>query len=61
VPTDEDAVRLWDNVIGLATFPSFAELKRSLRERPALPALGVTDDTPGKVEDWHQGSRRLKK
>ena len=60
LPSDEDAVRLWDHVIGLASFPGFAELKRSLREVPQLPALGVTDDTPGTVEDWHGGSRRQK-
>jgi len=32
----EDAVRLWDHVTGLAGFPGFAELKRSLREWPQL-------------------------
>jgi hypothetical protein len=30
-PSDEDAVKLWDAVATLATWPSFAELKRSLR------------------------------
>ena len=61
LPSDEDAVQLWDHVVGLATFPSFTELKRSLRELPVLRALGADPDAlnePGKVEDWHSGSRR---
>jgi len=57
----EDAVRLWDHVIGLAEFGGFAELKRSLRERPQLSSFGVDTDSIGKQEDWHGGSRRLKK
>jgi hypothetical protein len=61
VPSDEDAGRLWDHVVGLAGFPAFAELKRSLRERPQLRALGVDVDAVGVEEDWHGGSRRLKK
>jgi hypothetical protein len=39
VPHPDDAVPLWDSVIHLATFPGFAELKRSLRERPRLRSL----------------------
>ena len=61
VPSDEDALRLWDHVVGLATFPGFAEMKRSLRELPQLRALGVAEDEVGRTEDWHGGSRRLKK
>ncbi|MDQ6648575.1 MAG: hypothetical protein M3Z02_00410, partial [Actinomycetota bacterium] len=60
LPDEVDAVRLWDHVIGLAAFPGFAELKRSLREQPQLPALGGSTDEPGRQEDWHAGSRRLK-
>jgi hypothetical protein len=41
VPTEAEAVPLWDNVVGLASFPGFAELKRSLRERPQLRSFGV--------------------
>jgi hypothetical protein len=59
-PSDEEAVELWDHVLGLARFGGFAELKRSLRERPQLPSFGVSSDTAGREEDWHQGSRRLK-
>ncbi len=59
LPSDADAVRLWDNVVSLAGFPGFAELKRSLRELPQLRALGVEPDQAGLTEDWHQGSRRL--
>jgi hypothetical protein len=58
LPGPEDAVRLWDHVVGLAGFPGFAELKRSLRERPQLRSFGVAADTAGAEEDWHAGSRR---
>ncbi|AZG47229.1 mycothiol-dependent nitroreductase Rv2466c family protein [Gordonia insulae] len=61
LPSDEDAVVLWDHVIGLARFPGFAELKRSLREKPQLTAFGVSDAEVGVQEDWHGGSRRTKK
>ncbi|MCH5643305.1 hypothetical protein [Gordonia sp. ABSL49_1] len=61
LPSDDDAVALWDHVIGLASFPGFAELKRSLREKPQLRAFGVEDAEVGVQEDWHAGSRRLKK
>ncbi len=60
-PSDEDAVALWDHVVGLATFGGFAELKRSLRELPQLPGLGVEPDQTGAEEDWHGGSRRQKR
>ncbi|MCP3934170.1 MAG: hypothetical protein GY708_02225 [Actinomycetia bacterium] len=58
VPTDDDAVRLWDAVTTLASFPSFAEMKRSLRERPQLRTFGVEPGEQGIVEDWKSGSRR---
>ena len=61
LPAQEQAAALWDNVIGLASFPGFAELKRSLRERPQLAAFGVAADAVGLQEDWHSGSRRQKK
>ncbi|HEX4791655.1 MAG TPA: hypothetical protein VH372_24535 [Actinospica sp.] len=61
LPSDEDAVRLWDHVIGLASFPGFAEMKRSLRERPQLRSFSVEPGDAGIQEDWHGGSRRLKK
>jgi hypothetical protein len=61
LPDDADAVELWDHVIALAGFPGFAELKRSLRERPQLPALGVRPGEAGIQEDWHGGSRRQKR
>jgi 2-hydroxychromene-2-carboxylate isomerase len=61
LPSDEDAVALWDHVTALAGFPGFAELKRSLRERPQLPAFGVRPDETGRQEDWHGGSRRQKR
>jgi hypothetical protein len=36
VPRGAEALRLWDAVWELATFPGLAELKRSIRERPQL-------------------------
>jgi hypothetical protein len=65
LPSDCDAVQLWDHVVGLASFPGFAELKRSLRERPPLASFGFDperrDVAAGIGEDWHGGSRRQKK
>lgn len=61
LPGEEDAARLWDHVVGLATFGGFAELKRSLREQPQLASFGVRPGEVGVEEDWHGGSRRLKK
>jgi hypothetical protein len=58
LPEPEDAVRLWDYVTGLAGFPGFAELKRSLRERPQLRSFGADPGTAGTEEDWHAGSRK---
>ncbi len=57
LPSPEDAGRLWDHVVGLAEFPGFAEIKRSLRETPQLRALGVDEGEVGAEEDWHGGSR----
>jgi hypothetical protein len=57
-PSDEQALELWDHVIALARFPGFAELKRSLRERPQLRSFGVQPGTAGAEEDWHAGSRK---
>jgi hypothetical protein len=56
VPSPEDSVRLWDAVTTLAAFPSFAEMKRSLREAPQLRILGTTDEP--EQEDWQGGHRR---
>lgn len=50
-PSDADAVRLWDHVVGLASFPGFAELKRSLREKPQLASFGVASDEAGVEQD----------
>ncbi|MGY1630854.1 hypothetical protein ACI784_03965 [Geodermatophilus sp. SYSU D01186] len=58
VPSPEDAVELWDHVVALAAFPGFAELKRSLRERPQVRSFGVRPGEVGVQEDWHGGSRR---
>ncbi|WP_051063509.1 mycothiol-dependent nitroreductase Rv2466c family protein [Ilumatobacter nonamiensis] len=56
VPTDAEAVPLWDAVTTLAAFPGFAEMKRSLREVPQLNILGGTSDAPTS-EDWTGGHR----
>jgi 2-hydroxychromene-2-carboxylate isomerase len=57
VPTNDEAVELWDAVTKLAAFPGFAELKRSMRERPQLNILGGVSDAPVQ-EDWEGGHRR---
>jgi 2-hydroxychromene-2-carboxylate isomerase len=41
VPSDDDALRLWDAVTLLAEWPGFAEIKRSVREAPQLPLLAA--------------------
>ncbi|MHA7181385.1 mycothiol-dependent nitroreductase Rv2466c family protein [Arthrobacter sp. MDB2-24] len=61
LPDPDQAVELWDHVLGLAQFPGFAELKRSLRERPQLRSFGMAEDEAGLQEDWHGGSRRTRK
>jgi 2-hydroxychromene-2-carboxylate isomerase len=61
LPGEDQAAELWDHVVGLAGFPGFAELKRSLRERPQLPSFGVEPGDVGVQEDWHGGSRRQKR
>jgi 2-hydroxychromene-2-carboxylate isomerase len=61
LPSEEQASVLWDHVIGLASFPGFSELKRSLREKPQLASFGVREGEVGKQQDWHGGSRRQKK
>ena len=61
LPAPDDAVELWDHVVALASFPGFAEIKRSLRERPQLASFGVDPESVGKEEDWHGGSRRTNK
>lgn len=61
LPSADDAVALWDHVIALTSFPGFAEVKRSLRERPQLASFGVDPEAVGIQEDWHGGSRRIAK
>jgi len=57
VPSDADAVPLWDAVTTLAAFPGFAEMKRSMREVPQLNILGALTEAPDQ-EDWTGGHRR---
>lgn len=59
LPSTDEALALFEHVIALSRFPGFAELKRSLRETPQLPALGVSHGEIGAAEDWEQGHRRL--
>jgi hypothetical protein len=61
LPSPDEAAQLWDHVIALAGFGGFAEIKRSLRERPQLASFGVDAESVGIEEDWHGGSRRTKK
>lgn len=44
LPSDEDAVALWEAVETLAYYPSFAELKRALRDAPDLPLVAEVRD-----------------
>ena len=57
VPSDEEALPLWNAVTTLAAFPGFAEMKRSMREVPQLNVLGGTSAEPAQ-EDWQGGHRR---
>jgi 2-hydroxychromene-2-carboxylate isomerase len=61
LPSADEAGELWDHVVALAAFPGFAEIKRSLRERPQLASFGVEPESVVVEEDWHGGSRRLEK
>ena len=56
IPDEADAVPLWNAVTTLAAYPGFAEMKRSLRERPQLRVLGELTDNP-EFEDWRGGAR----
>src|SRR5258708_4973733 len=58
LPTEGEAVALWDNVLALASFPVFASLKPSLRDHPPLPIFGLDPGQVGAREDWYAGSRR---
>jgi hypothetical protein len=58
MPSEAEAVPLWDNVLGLASFPAFAELKRRVPERPQLRSFGVEPGRVGVQEDWYAGRRR---
>lgn len=57
VPEDADAVPLWNAVTMLAAYPGFAEMKRSMRERPQLRVFGELTNNPD-FEDWQGGARR---
>jgi hypothetical protein len=61
VPSDEQAVPLWNAVIELASFPGFSEMKRSMREAPHLNIAGTLSDAPTVMEDWEAGSRKAHK
>lgn len=54
IPDPEASLELWDHVVGLARFPGFAELKRSLRERVQFH----TGATAAEYEEWHAGRVR---
>ena len=60
IPSDEQAVPLWNAVIELARFPGFAEMKRSMREAPQLNITGTLDKEP-EMEDWEAGAIKANK
>lgn len=57
VPSDDEAVPLWESILTLAAFPGFSELKRSLRELPQLRLLGADADRSVE-QDWQGGRLR---
>ena len=57
MPSADQAVPLWEAVTTLASFPGFAEMKRSLREVPQLRIAGEFTEEPA-FEDWQGGHRR---
>ena len=59
LPSEAEAVPLWDNVLDLASFLGFAELKRSVRERPQLRSFSVERGRAGVPvqEEWYAGRR----
>lgn len=57
LPSDDEAVELWNAVTTLSAFPGFAEMKRSMREVPQLRVIGGITDAPSQ-EDWQGGYRR---
>jgi len=60
VPSDEQAVPLWNAVVELASFPGFSEMKRSMREAPQLNIAGTLDVAPA-MQDWEAGSIKANK
>lgn len=60
IPSDEQAVPLWNAVVELARFPGFSEMKRSMREAPQLNIAG-TLDAPPEMQDWEAGSIKANK
>ena len=58
LPSPQDAVRLWDHVTGLASFPGFAELKRACASGRSCAPSASTPGAAGAEEDWHAGSRK---
>lgn len=49
LPSGESAAELWGHVVGLARFPGFAELQRSLREQPGA-AGGRKSEGPVRMD-----------
>lgn len=44
LPSDQDAVELYDAIVKVATWPGFAELKRSLRQLPDVKLMAAMRD-----------------
>jgi hypothetical protein len=55
VPAPDQALDLWDHVVGISKFPGFAELKRSMRERIQFDTGA---EEPGEMEEWEAGRLR---
>ena len=62
LPGDEDAVELWDHVARARRVPGLRRAQAQPARAP--PAARVRRRAPGRLgieEDWHGGSRRLKR
>ena len=59
LPTDDEAVELWDHVVGLAGFPRLRRAQAQPARAPAAARASASSPArSGSQEDWHGGSRR---
>jgi len=61
LPSDQDAIQLWDHVVGLASFPASPSSSAACENDPSCAASASGPGETGIQEDWHGRSRRPKK